>query len=66
MDSKKVKIIIASALLAIAVILIAVSLFGGSSEPELNQAALEELEAREPSEMPGGGRVAPGFVPEGE
>jgi len=66
MDSKKIKIIIASALLAIAVIVIALSLFGGSSEPELNQAALEELESRDPSEMPGGGRLAPGYVPEPE
>ncbi len=59
MDSKKIKIIIAGAIGLIAVILIAISIFGGGGGEELDSAALEEIENRaEP--IRGGPRAAPG------
>ncbi len=59
MDSKKIKLIIAAAIGLLAVIIIAINVFGGSGGEEIDQAALEELRNRE-EPIRGGPRTAPG------
>jgi hypothetical protein len=59
LDSKKIKIIIAAAIGLLAVIIISITLIGGSGGDEIDQAALEELRNRE-EPIRGGPRTAPG------